>query len=163
MNRSSARRRTHNPRLVKIHRSYWVEEVAELLHVHKNTVREWIRRGLPTIDQRRPVVILGRDLAAFLDQRRRANKRPCLPGQIYCVRCRSPQRPAGGMADYLPLTSSGGNLLGLCPICDALMYRRVSYARLRDVQGNLDVRVPEATRHIDESRKPSVNSDFERE
>lgn len=163
MNRAGARRRMPNPRRVKIHRSYSVEEAAKLLRVHKNTVREWIRRGLPTVDQRRPVLILGWELAAFLDQRRRVNKRPCQPGQIYCVRCRCPQSPAGSMADYLPLTTSGGNLLGLCPVCDALMYRRVSYARLRDVQSNLDVRLPEAMQRLDDSSNPSVNSDFKQE
>jgi len=35
---------------VKIHRNYSVEETAKLLHVHKNTVRDWIaHRGLPVI------------------------------------------------------------------------------------------------------------------
>ena len=59
-------KRHSNPRLVKIHRSYTVEEAANLLAVHKSTVREWIKRGLPTSDDRRPTIILGRELAAFL-------------------------------------------------------------------------------------------------
>jgi hypothetical protein len=33
-----------NPRLVKIHRSYTVEEVARNLRKHKNTVRAWMKR-----------------------------------------------------------------------------------------------------------------------
>ena len=36
-----------NPRLAKIHRSYSVEEIARLFRVHKNTVRAWLRQGLP--------------------------------------------------------------------------------------------------------------------
>ena len=32
-----------NPRRVKIHRSYTVEEVAMLFRVHKNTVRAWLK------------------------------------------------------------------------------------------------------------------------
>lgn len=131
MRAAAISRRTPNPRLVKRHRSYSVEEVAKLLGVHKNTVREWIRKGLPLIDQSRPLLILGRDLAAFLDLRRRQNKRPCLPGQIYCVRCRQPQFPAGGMADYQALTPAAGNLVGLCPACDGLIYRRVSLTGYR--------------------------------
>ena len=39
------RKRHPNHRLVKIHRSYTVEEIAELFAIHKNTVRrlgqEW--------------------------------------------------------------------------------------------------------------------------
>jgi len=44
-----------NPRLPKTHRNYSVEEAATLLGVHRNTVREWIRRGLPRIDDGRPL------------------------------------------------------------------------------------------------------------
>ena len=32
-----------NPRRVKVHRSYTVEEVAKLFRVHKNTVRDWLK------------------------------------------------------------------------------------------------------------------------
>ena len=54
-------KRHPNPRLAKIHRNYTVEEVAGLYGVHRNTVREWVRRGLPTIDDRRPMLIVGTD------------------------------------------------------------------------------------------------------
>src|SRR5216683_7791116 len=81
-----------NPRLVKIHRNYTVEEIALRFGVHKNTVREWVKRGLPTVaDKKRPMLILGADLAAFLQARRAKNKRTCQAGEIYCVRCRSPK------------------------------------------------------------------------
>ena len=59
--------RRPNQRLVKIHRSYTVEEIARL-NVHKNTIRGWIRGGLPTIDARRPTLITGSDLRRFLSQ-----------------------------------------------------------------------------------------------
>lgn len=163
MRAAAISRRTPNPRLVKRHRSYTVEEAARLLGVHKNSIREWIRRGLPVVDHCRPCLILGRDLVAFLEQRRRQNKRPCLPGQIYCVRCRQPQFPAGGMADYQAVTPATGNLVGLCPACDGLIYRRVSLTRLQQDRGDLDVRLAQAARHIDESDSPSVNCDFKRE
>lgn len=156
-------RRAGNPRLVKIHRSYSVEEAASQLAVHKNTVREWIRRGLPTVDHHRPTLILGRDLAKFLEERRKRSKRPCAPGQIYCIRCRCPREPEGQQADYLPLTATGGNLMGTCPVCATCMYRRVNVARIGAVSGNLRIRMPQAERHIVDSPQPSVNSDLARE
>ena len=42
-----------NYRLAKIHRNYKVEEIAKLFGNHRNTVREWVKGGLPTIDRRR--------------------------------------------------------------------------------------------------------------
>ena len=154
------RRRHPNPRLAKIHRNYTVEEVASLFDVHKNSVRNWVKCGLPTSDDRRPMLILGRDLVAFLQARRVKNKRPCLPGEIYCMRCRAAQRPAGDMAEYQPITSTSGNLIGICPCCDSMMYRRVNLAKLVHVGANLDITMSQALPHIDESTKPCVNSDL---
>ena len=108
-----------NYRLVKIHRSYAVEELASLLSVHKNTVRAWMKAGLPTIDGKRPRFILGREARAFLQVRRAQNKRTCKPGEIYCLRCRAPKFPAGDMADYQPVAEKFGNLTAICPDCNS--------------------------------------------
>ena len=144
-------KRHPNPRLAKIHRNYNVEEIANLFGVHRNTVREWIKRGLPTSDDKRPMLILGRDLVAFLRARRAKNKRTCLPGEIYCFRCRAPKAAAGDMADYQPLTKTQGNLIAICADCETIMYRRVSLAKLEQVRGKLDITMPQALRHINES------------
>jgi len=50
-----------NPRLVTSHRNYSVEDIARLFGVHKNTVRDWLKLGLAAIDDRRPMLILGRE------------------------------------------------------------------------------------------------------
>jgi len=153
-------KRNPNPRLVKIHRNYSVEEIGSVLDVHKNTVREWIKRGLPIIDDKRPMLILGRELFDFLQAKRLKNKRPCKPNQMYCLRCRSPKIPAGNMVDYQPVTDTLGNLFGLCPDCEAGMNRRTSLAKLELTRGMLDITMPQGLRHIFDSFQPSVNSDF---
>jgi hypothetical protein len=135
-------KRHSNPRLVKIHRSYTVEEVAKLLGKHKNTVRNWIKNGLATIDEKRPLLILGHDLVEFIKKRRAKNKQSCKPGQLYCVRCRVPKFPAGDFAEYSPVTEKFGNLIAICPDCDSIMNRLVSLARIKEVCGNLDVTFP---------------------
>ena len=154
------RKRRPNYRLVKIHRSYTVEEAARLLGTHKNTVRAWVKAGLPTCDSKRPIVILGRDLAAYLQARRTKNKRPCQPGEIYCVRCRAPKRPAGDMAECQPITASLGNLMGICPDCEGMIYRRASRAKLAEILGKLDITFSEAERRVSDSSVPIVNSHF---
>jgi len=154
-------RKRPNHRLVKIHRSYTVEEVAHLLGTHKNTVRTWVKVGLPTCDSRRPTLILGRYLAEFLQTRRRKNKRSCQADEMYCFRCRAPKRPAGSMADYQPTTVALGNLSGICPDCEGMMYRRTSLGKLTAIGERLSVHFVEVERQVNERDEPILNSDFE--
>lgn len=149
--KTGRRPRHPNHRLAKIHRSYTVEEVARLFGIHRNTVRQWIiKRGLPTIDHKRPMLILGRDLAAFLQARRLRNKRPCRPGEIYCVRCRVPRMPDGDVAEFQPVTATSGTLLGICPTCESMMYQQTNLAKLAQVPAKLHITTAQALSHLGE-------------
>jgi hypothetical protein len=154
------KKRHPNYRLVKIHRSYTVEEIAKLFSSHKNTVRRWIKDGLTCIDDKRPMLVLGQVLVEFLQTRRAKNRRICRLGELYCVRCRSPKSPAGDMAEYFPVTQKFGNLTAICPDCDAIMNRLVSLAKIDEFRGKMDISFSEVQRHLIESTKPSVNSDL---
>ncbi len=136
-------RKRLDPRRVKIHRSYSIEEAARALDVHKQTVRNWIKDGLPVMIGKRPQLIAGDDLRRFLQRRRASGKHPCGPGELFCLRCRSPREAAAGMIDYLPMTSLSGNLRAICPVCDALMHRRVSLSKLDEVAGSCVVAFPQ--------------------
>lgn len=150
-----------NPQLVKIHRTYSVQEIADRFKVHKNTVHVWIKSGaLLTVDKKRPLLVLGTVLADFIKARRLKNKQPCRAGEVYCVRCRTPQKPAGGIADYEPQTTTLGSLVAICPTCDSVIYRRVNLTNIDRVRGNLDITMPKELPQLSESTRPFVNSDF---
>jgi hypothetical protein len=152
-----------NPRRVKVHRCYSVEEVAKLFGVHKNTVRGWLKAGLPKIDDRRPILILGRQLAGFLHTRRERRRQRCRAGEFYCFRCRAPKTSAASTAEYLPVTARSGNLRASCTDCGTRMFRRVSFHKLSAMAGNLQVAAPQAQQCIVEGADPSVNCYLERE
>jgi len=157
------RKRHPNYRLVKIHRSYSVEEIARLFNTHKNTVRRWVKEGLTTTDDKHPMLILGHVLASFLQARRIKNKQTCKPGEIYCVRCRVPKLPAGSMAEYSFITDKFGNLTAICPDCHSIMNRRVSLAKIDQIFSGIDIIYSDAVQRLRESSKLTVNSDLNEE
>jgi excisionase family DNA binding protein len=152
-----------NPRRVKVHRCYSVEEAAKLFGVHKNTVRDWLKAGLPRVDSRRPILVLGRQLAGFLHARREHRRRRCRTGEFYCFRCRSPKVSANRTAEYFPITAHSGNLRATCADCGTRMYRRVSLQKLGSLKGDLYVPLPQAEQRLIDIANPSVNCDLERE
>ena len=151
-----------NPNLAKIHRNYTVEEVANLFSVHKNTVRLWLKDGLATNDDKRPLLILGSDLKSYLQLKRQKNKRQCQVHEIYCVRCRVPKIPAENMVDYEPINDDLGRLIGICPACGGIINKYFNIANLGKIQGKLDITLPKALKHINESVNPLLNSDFKK-
>jgi hypothetical protein len=156
------RRRNRRPdrRRIKILRNYTIEEAARILDVHRNTIRHWIKQGLPVIDGKRPTLILGGELAAFLASRCAARRQTCQPGEIYCVKCRKPREPAGRMADYVPSSATAGALMGLCPICGTWIHRRVSFARLSAVKGQLEVQFAQPQPRIADTARSFLNCHF---
>ena len=137
-----------NHRLVHLHLTYMVHEVAALFSVHRNTVRAWLGRGLEPIDDIRPLLIDGKVLVAFLKDRRQRNRCLTRVGEIYCLRCRQSREPAGRTVIYRPLTPDRGDLVGICSVCGSRQNRRVSLAKLGAVVGELTVSFSEGQEHI---------------
>ena len=123
-------------------------------------MRRWIKVGLQTIDNKRPMLVLGTDLIVFLRTRQGLHKHRCLPGQLYCVRCRAPKFPAAGMVDYRQLNVRIGNLTAICQDCNSIMHRCVSLAKLGEVRGEMDISFTQALPRLRESSQPTVNSDL---
>lgn len=152
-----------NPRLAKLHYSYTVEEAARTLGVHKGSIRNWIKSGLPTVDKTRPVLIMGSELRDWLAKRRRAAKRPCPPGTLYCFKCREPRPPALGMIEYVPMSAKSGMLKALCAGCGTTMHLRARLDAIPTKMPNLDVQIKEAQASLIERTPPSLNCDKSKE
>jgi len=152
-----------NSKLVKIHFSFTVEEIARTVGAHKNTVRGWLKAGLEANDNRRPIMIQGQVLRTFLEDRRAANRRRCPLGTFFCLKCHAPRKPALAMVDFVPVNSSSGNVRALCETCGTLMHRGVNQAQLEALKADFEVRVVEADARLKGSSAPSLNCDSEGE
>jgi excisionase family DNA binding protein len=153
--------RRYNSRRVKIHRTYTISEAAKLLGLSKHTLRRWIDAGLPLIERKRPYLIQGGDLRAFLKDRQ-PKKQPCRAGEIYCVKCRTPKRPAFDEVDFIQKTSVKGQLAGLCPTCGTLIYRVVKTSSLDAAAGDLKVAHRPAQERLIDTDAPCSNVQPER-
>jgi hypothetical protein len=149
-----------NANLIKIHRSYSIEETARTLGVHKNTVANWLKIGLSSIDDRRPILVQGLVLRTFLQERRSRQKMRCAVGELYCLKCRAPKPPLGGRAIYIPFSSSGGNLKGRCSHCLSVICRRVSIARLHEFGAVLTISYRQAQSRINDRSAPCLKCEL---
>lgn len=138
------RRRRVDPRRIKIHRSYTVEQLAQLLGCHKNSIRLWLKQGLePLDDGKRPMLIQGCVARRFLETRKQSRKRPCLPHELYCLRCQAPREPTDRQATYTPNRGQSGLLSASCGECGTAMFKRVSELSFCAAQQTLDVKIQE--------------------
>lgn len=123
-----------NPNRAKIHRSYTVEEIAQLFNVHKNTVRTWVKAGLPVCDNQKPMLILGSDLREFIKAKNNNRKRTCQPYEMYCLRCQSPQKPAENMVDYEPHNDVTGRMIGICSGCEGVINKYINLVNFEKIK-----------------------------
>ena len=130
-----------NHNLVKIHRSYTVSETVSLFNIHKNTVLNWLKNDLKSIDDRKPILILGSTLKEFLKKRNILNRKPCEPEEMYCLKCRAPRIPAEKIVDYHPISNTTGRLKAICPSCNSIMNKYSSPSKLKKIRKKLDISI----------------------
>ncbi|MGR5348501.1 helix-turn-helix domain-containing protein [Vibrio mediterranei] len=135
-----------NPNRFKIHRSYTIQEVSETCDVHKRTVRNWIKSGLPVIDGSRPCLILGTELRIFIRQQRRKNKRICKPSEAYCCRCREPRKFDSGSVKFIEEVGGIGRVFGRCKTCGSKVNKFFSWRTLDVLRSKLELEITDSTK-----------------
>ena len=149
-------------RRIKAHRNYDVAEAARVLGVTGQTVRRWIKNGLPAFTERRPFLIVGNDLKRHVASMAPPKSR-CAIDELYCFTCRAPRRPKLGIAAFRPLTPTNGMLNAHCAACGNAVFRRFTTARLPELAA-AGVQVTSEQDHPDLSHTPSPcpNDHFEK-
>ena len=123
-----------NPNRAKIHRSYTVEEISCLFSVHKNTVRAWVKAGLPVCDGQKPMLILGSALREYHQAKNKKRKQKCQPCEMYCLRCKSPKKPAEDMVAYEPINDTTGRMIGICSGCQGVINKYISLVAFEEIK-----------------------------
>ena len=109
-----------NPQIISRHLSYTLPEIAARLSMTKKSLYRWINEGLPVVPgQKKPILIRGDDLKAFINARNSKNKVKLKRHEFYCLRCRAPRRAKRGT-----ITKSGDTRKGECSVCNGKMQRK---------------------------------------
>jgi Helix-turn-helix domain len=156
------RRRRYPVNLIKLSDSYDPAEVAKLFGIHRNTVRHWLKEGLVPIDDRRPILVNGAELRAFISGRQKARKQKCAPGEFFCFRCRAPQKPWGGMADFSSLNDKIAKAVAFCSVCETQMHRTIRSADLSKFVAQLNPQTLPSARLTDRP-DPNLNCQIEKD
>ena len=163
---SSAAKRQRKQRLdirkIRLSKCYSVQEAAMLLGVTPGTVRACIRRGLPVLEKCNPPLIPGDGMKAWLKARAKARKHHCQPDELYCCRCRSPQKAKPGSVEITPRNKKTVSIRALCDSCGTKMNRAGSLAGIAEIRAafGLNTVDPES---LAVCENPAVNQHSEKE
>ena len=162
MRNMAKRKRTYNTNLIKKTISYSIFQIAELYRLDKGTVRHWLKEGLKKIDGKRPFLVNGADLKEFLKNRQNKRKRKCNPDELYCFRCRLPQKAKDNAVILNILSHKRGRLSGLCSECGLKINRGVSLENVTEINKIFKV-IKIHNKDLTGFSLPIVNTDLKEE
>ncbi|RPA64509.1 DNA-binding protein [Shewanella frigidimarina] len=138
----------NNTNRIKIHRSYTAMDVSETLGVHPKTVRNWIRAGLPVIDEARPLLIQGADLKLYLQQKRKTYLHRCELNEMFCFKCKRPKEPSIDSVEFIAKPGGMAQMTGRCYECGQWANKYVSWRDVNQIWTELGGKLPIAEKHL---------------
>ena len=116
----------YNPRLVKQHRSYRIEQICTLFKekkLHAQTVRDWVKHhGLQTVATK-PIVIYGAVLRDFIEKRNGVHKKKLEFHQFKCLKCQEIVSPLNNLISLYKNKNGSIKALAICPPCNNETWR----------------------------------------
>ena len=110
-------KRTYHVRRIKSNRSYTVGQLADLFEVGQATIREWIKQGLPTIDDHHRKMMHGPAIRDWLRERQAARRWKCGPNELPCFGCKGPRKIEPGSFKIVTGNTLKIRIEGTCISC----------------------------------------------
>lgn len=155
------KRRTYNTRSIKRNLSYSIQEISELFGLHENAVLRWVKDGLSIIDQKKPYLINGQELADYLDLKQTKRRTKLKPDEFHCCKCRAPRKAWENQVDILIKNQSKLIISGLCCVCETIIHRLGSMRKLEEYQKIFSIQTIQEE-HIIDRNSPSVKCDIKK-
>jgi len=133
------KKRKYNTNLIKETLNYSIYGIADLYGIHRGTVRQWIKEGLPLIDNHKPFIVLGSYLKEFLKNRQGNRKTKCNANELYCFKCRDARTSWNNLVDLKILNERSLLIIGICSQCNTETNKLSSLKNLDEIQEIFDV------------------------
>ena len=127
--------------LIKYWFCYDIDDICHLYGIHHQTVREWIRRGLKTINKKKPILIYGNDLKTFLGKQNQSNKHHIEYNQMFCMKCKDGKKVHKNQI-HLESNNQFLKAKGLCITCKNIMnksYKLMDLPNLKKIFVMIDM------------------------
>ncbi len=130
-----AEMRRINTRLIKSKYSYMLQELADVIGCHPNTISNWIKNeGLQRIDGVYPYMLFGQVVIDFLKDRQLKNKSKLLLNEFHCCTCQAPRRAWEGIATIKSINSKIAMLHAVCEQCDGKISKIISLKNITEIE-----------------------------
>ena len=134
-------KRNYPLKSIKYWYSYDIDEVCALYQsqrLHQQTVRGWVKDGLPVIDKQRAFLIYGEDLRVFLGKMNEKNKCKTKLNEMFCMSCKE-AKPF--LKNQIQLEQKGKRVLAraLCRDCQTKMNKSYSLDNISEIRNSLHV------------------------
>ncbi len=117
--------RRFNWHALKAHRVYTIQEVCAALHCGTTTLQKILdEEQVPVTSDVTPALVVGADLIPAL--RKHSKVQAMQLGQMFCLSCKQPSFPAGGMVEDISKPHQPLLFQAICLHCCGIMCRRVA-------------------------------------
>jgi hypothetical protein len=160
-------KRRHNPKRVRLRRSYTFAEIAEVYGIHTRTVQRWREQGMEAVDETsKPYLVMGEEVRRFLREKNRKCKHPLEPDEFFCPRCRVarkslPHRISIEFTDKRLGRYRQAVIRGECEICQCRLTRFSSDKQVPELM-KTGLNITEHKTSLVGSGDSSVNVDMSR-
>lgn len=134
-------KKNYNLRLIKTREAYTTAKICETLSVHERTVQEWYKKGLKTVNEQKPFLVMGYELKQFLEEMLKSRKIKLSPDEFYCTKGREAVRPVNNNVKIIVFANSIGKqgfksmtIKGICQKCGSSINRFSHTGKLDEVK-----------------------------
>lgn len=127
-------KRLHPVNRASKHDVYNLSEICKHYNVTDQTVRNWLKAGLPRVPGVSEMLVNGGDLNAFHAARRKAAQKPLTLAQFLCLTCHEARDPVPGSVLGADPEQRTLRMQSECSVCGSTMFRVWSKASAEALQ-----------------------------